>query len=450
MTDSARVKLLRVGRTFLLVIACCCSLTGAALVAQSLTSPYLKDLRSGYLLAQAMAHGVDPYLPLPELGKRWMPGYPINDLLHPTPHPFFVGWLCLPLTLLRYEQAAVVWLLFQLGCLALSVVLLLRILGLERGKWRVAAVSFLLFGWWPLTMELWFANLNLCLLVLFLGAWLALREGKDGLGGALLGSLLLLKLAGWPIVLWLVFERRWRGAWVAGLFFGGAHLLAIGLHGWGVVRDFYLKVGPQVGALYRVRELNFSTWTIGRRLFTQSGYYLISAPLWESPLLVKLLTVLAPAIVLIIALRASLLVRHFDTSFGLLMGIGVVLNPIAWHYYLLLAAPALALLLRRLHTLHWPRPMAAVVISLMVALSLPQPIYAGAASFFAVGANAKGQAIVPALPALLTLLPLGALCLLLWLLARLEWGATLSEQQSSPSIRGKTTKKRRNEEEKMA
>jgi hypothetical protein len=400
--------------------AACCSVLGIIVVAQSLSDPYSKDLRSGYLLAQAMVQGVDPYLPLPDLGELWLPDHPVTNLPHPTPHPFAVGWLCLPLTLLRYDQAAIVWLLFQLGCLVVSTVLLSRILGLAWGRRHIAYSFFFLLGWWPLIMDLWFANLNVCLLMLFLMAWQALRQGKDGLGGVLLGSLLLLKLVGWPIVLWLALQRRWRGVWAAGLFWVGAHLLAIVLHGWQMVQDFYLKVGPQVGAFYRLRELNFSTWTIGRRLFAESGYYLVSVPLWESPMLVKLLTVLAPTVVLIMALRASLLVKHFDTAFVLLMGIGVILNPITWHYYLLMVAPALVLLLRRLQVLHWPRQTTCGVISLLISLSLPQPLYLNLAKLFAIGMNAEGKAIVPALPALVTLIPLGALCLVLWLLARSE------------------------------
>jgi hypothetical protein len=187
-----------------------------------------------------------------------------------------------------------------------------------------------------------------------------------------------------------------------------------------MVRDYYLKVGPQVSALYRVRDHNLSVWTIGQRLFGQSGHYLASTPLWESPFLVKALTLLVPALVLALALRAAMRVRCFGTAFALSMGIGVFLNPVAWQHGLLLATPALTLLLRRLHALHWPRQMTCGVISLITALSLPQDLYLDLAKLFAVGVNAADQAIVPALPALLTLVPMGALCFLLWLLVRLE------------------------------
>lgn len=420
MNDTVRSTVFRVSKILLLMFAFCCSLAGITLVAQSLSTPEQKDLMQDYLLAQAMAHDTDPYLSLSELGKLYLPEYPVTTLFYPTPHPFAVGWFCLPLVLLRFEHAAVVWLLFQLVCLAISIMLLFRIVGLALERWRIAAIYFFVLGWWPLILELWWGQLNLCLLVLFLGAWHALRQGRDELGGTLMGCLLLLKLTGWPIVLWLVLQRRWRGVWAAGLFWAGGHLLAIGLHGWGMVRDYYFKFGPQVGAIYGVWELNFSVWTIGQRLFAKSGHYFVSPPLWDSPPLVKALTVLVPTAVLVLALRAALRVRSFDTAFALLMAIGVVLNPIAWQHYLLLVAPALVLLLHHLSALRWPRQMTCGVISLVVALSLPQTLYVDLAKLFAVGTNTAGLLIVPTAPALLSLITLVALCFLLWLLLRSE------------------------------
>lgn len=434
MNNTVRLKLIRVSRISLLMIAYCCSLVGIIIIVQYLSTPEKKDLRSGYLLAQAMAHGVDPYLPLPELGKYWLPEHPVTDLLHPTPHPFGVGWLCLPLTLLSYDRAAIVWLLFQLGCLAVSVLLLLRILGSEWEKRRVAVIYCLLLGWWPIILELAWAQLNLFLLVLFLGAWQALRQGKDGLGGALLGGLLLVKLVGWPIVLWLALRRRWRAVWAAGLFWTGAHALAIGLHGWGMVQNYYLKVGPQLSAIYRVFFVNLSLWTVGQRFFGRFGQDLASPPLWESPLLVKALTLLAPAVVLTVALLAALRLRSFDTAIALLIGISPYLNPIAWQHCFLLATPALALLLRRLNVLHWPRRMTSVVVLLLIAISVPHTDYYWFAQLFNPGSNATGQSLALALPALLTLIPLGALCLVLWLLARSESWEEQQVARSSDAI----------------
>jgi hypothetical protein len=116
------------------------------------------------------------------------------------------------------------------------------------------------------------------------------------------------------------------------------------------------------------------------------------------------------------------------------MGIGVILNPIAWQHYLLMATPALAMLLCRLRALHWPRQMTWGVMLLLFALSIPHSLFIDLAELFAVGVDASSKSIVPALPALLTLVPLLALCLSLWLLARLESRVDQEATRSSDTI----------------
>ena len=113
------------------------------------------DFLSGYLLAKAMLTGVNPYLPLNELATLWLPEHNITDFTHSTPHPFAIGWLCLPLASLRYEQAAVVWLIFELCCLATAVALFFRVLKLKF-NWRYwLLATFLALGWVPVLDDLW-------------------------------------------------------------------------------------------------------------------------------------------------------------------------------------------------------------------------------------------------------------------------------------------------------
>jgi hypothetical protein len=307
--------------------------------------------------------------------------------------------------------------------------------------WRILLITLLLVGWWPIVNDLRWAQLNPCLLAMFLGAWLVLRQGRDITGGILLGGLAVLKLAGWPIVLWLIVERRWKAVWAAGLVWTLSHVLAIEVHGWAVVRDYYLKVGPQVSAIYRGWETNFSAWTIGQRLFASSGEVLQSTPLWQAPLLARIATIAIPLLIAGLAVRAARRLQSFDSSFALLMAIGIVLNPVAWQHYLMIAAPALVLLAMRLRQLGWPPRSTAVVALLFVAMSVPVGWFRLLARRFAVGLSATGQPIVPALPALLTMSTGIALCALLWLFVKLEpkylglrqpaLGITLAEIQDS-------------------
>src|ERR1043166_9718406 len=79
-----------------------CSLSGIVRVIGSFAaaSIYHKDFIQGYVLAQALRYGMNPYLPIPELVSLWLPTHNVTTLLHPTPHPLPVGWLCLPFALL--------------------------------------------------------------------------------------------------------------------------------------------------------------------------------------------------------------------------------------------------------------------------------------------------------------------------------------------------------------
>ena len=422
MKKAARLELSQTFKRFLFLFAAVNALLSLKRVIFSVTSfwVYKKDLLQGYVLAKAMLTGVNPYLPVPELAGLWLPEHNLTDLAHPTPHPFAIGWLCLPLAWLRYEHAAIVWLVFELACLAGAVGLVFRVLELKF-NWRYwALATFLALGWVPVIDDLWLGQFSLFLLVLFLGAWLQLRAGRDGVGGLLLGALMTLKLVGWPVVLWLAWRRRWRAVLVAGATFVGAHLLAVQLHGWALVRDYYLKVGPMVGAIYRPHDANFSAWTLGQRLFAEGGFNFILTPLVNAPFLAKALNVLAPLALLATALWLARRARSFDTSFALLVAAGIVLNPIAWTHYLLLTVLAWVLVCRRLHALRWPRQLTYRVLLLLAPLSLTQATYIQLAMMFASGADGAGKLIVPAIPALLTLLPLAALCGLLWLLGWLE------------------------------
>src|SRR5262249_2347242 len=148
---------------------------------------YKKDFIQEYLMARATMNGINPYLPLPDLAALLMnyPGY--WWLAHPTPHPPIVGALSLPLGFLTYENAAIVWLIFEVACLFSSLLLFLRWWEASLKPARIAILFGFAVGWSPVVASLWVGQLNCCLLLLLLSAWLALRAGKDALGGGLLG-----------------------------------------------------------------------------------------------------------------------------------------------------------------------------------------------------------------------------------------------------------------------
>src|SRR5258705_11246546 len=73
---------------------------------QRLNPPVKSDFAQDYFLAKAIIAGVNPYLPLNELGARF--GIP-DQIPHSSTHPPSFAVLCLPLALLSFQHAAFLW-----------------------------------------------------------------------------------------------------------------------------------------------------------------------------------------------------------------------------------------------------------------------------------------------------------------------------------------------------
>jgi hypothetical protein len=421
MRDDQRLRLSTAEKWVLVFVAAISAARLLERAISSLTPPVLygKDLVASYLLTKAIANGVYPYSPLPDLMSLWLPthGSPFS---HPTPHPISIGWLCLPLAFLSYEYFARAWFVIELICLGVSVALFFRLLE-AKFQWRTWGLfSFLALAWPVVNFELITGQFNLLLLVLVLLIWLGLRERREITAGVLLGIVMLLKMAGWPVILWLAWKRRWIPVGLAIATFACVQLLAIQLHELAMMRDYYLNVAPSVDMIYRSWDANFSAWTFGQRLFAEFGHNFVSSPLLDSPPLTKALNLLAPLSILGVTLWLAERARSFDTSFALLVAAGTILNPVAWTHYLILTSPAWVLVFNRLHLLQWPRSLTLNSLLVLVLLSMPRIAYTNIALLFQRGQDAVGRPLVPGIAAMLTLMPLAAVCALLWLLSILD------------------------------
>lgn len=409
-------------RLFLKIYAAFIGLIGVRRVVESfaVAELYNKDIIQEYVMAKAILNGVNPYLPVPELAGRWISTTKYIELLHPTPHPPIVGVLSLPLALMSYEKAAVVWLFFELACLTVSVWLLMRWWGKPIKPAMVAVAVWVAIGWVPIIEDLWVGQFTLFILVLILGAWLSLREGNDVWGGAMLGGAIALKMAAWPVVVFLILRRRWRSVIAAGGVTVASNLVAIAVLGFDCTKDYYLRVGPLVASIYRLHDANYSAWTLGWRLFAPFGRFFITPPLWESPSLARLFSYIAPLVILSVGLTLALRVRRFDAAFGLLIITSVLVNPVAWPHYLMYTSVPLAFVAQRIKATGKRRNWIYAAVGLAVALSLTHSSLINLASRFAAGETAQGLAIVPFAASLFTLIPMLALCGLIWLVWRLD------------------------------
>ncbi|MDX2032294.1 MAG: glycosyltransferase family 87 protein [Blastocatellia bacterium] len=427
-------------RRLILLLASLNGLVGIRRIVESLFRPeiYNKDFMSPYLMARAILGGVNPYLPLNDLAAIFVPQANLDHFAHPTPHPPLVGLLGLPFGWVGYERGAQIWFGLELVFVGISIALLARWWGARLGP-GLFALSFLIaVGWVPLVEDLWFGQLTTLLFLLLLLSWQALREERDGLGGALLGAIFAIKLTAWPLLLLLALRFRWRAVLAAAGVVLAAHGLAAAVLGTDCIRAYYLEVGPQVAAIYRGHDTNFSAWTLGLRLFEGFGNNFRVLPLFAAPMLAKLATPIFPAVLLLAGLWAAVRARSFDTAFGLLVGVGILVSPIAWTHYLMTSLIPAAILLRRLLENGASKGRVHLMFGLMAAFTIAGAGYSTVAQRLGGDAAPGELPLVSFAAGLLTLIPMAALIGLLVLLWRsdAEWHPSRAGEAGSAGRAG--------------
>jgi len=375
-----------------------------------------KDFGQEYLLGRAIADGVDPYVPIRDLAARYVDPRGLLDKPFPTPHPPSVGMLMVPLSLLDYVSAVRIWFGIQLVCLLVGVALTLRGAGLPQLR-LIPVVIVGVLGWAPVVVDLAMGQLTLLLLALMAAALVALRGRHAGLGGALLGFALLVKPLAWPWLLVLVWRRAWSSLGAA----AAVVVLGFGLTGmrvgFAVLIDYVTRVLPSVSAQYAAETSNVSLWTVGPRLFRgiDAGSLAGTPPLIPSPQVAQLVGATIPVLVVVLAIAWLRARPPVGTALGVMTCVGILVNPISWQYYLVLALIPAALVLHWLHVHGYPRLQTILALVVGVALFLTDESWYALARLIGTASPNADQSFL-SLAGLLTLGPglaVGALGFLL-------------------------------------
>ena len=166
------------------------------------TLPSQIDFHPSWAAAVQVSHGLSPY-PAAVIQGRWQDVQGVAYV-----YPPLSAWLLQPLARVPYATASRAWLIIQQGCVLLLIVVLGRLLHLQRAEhWLLLAIgvlsSTLLQG------EIQIGQLNLLITVLvalWLAAWLqSPRRGVLPLALAI-GS----KLYPAPLLLPAMLARRWK------------------------------------------------------------------------------------------------------------------------------------------------------------------------------------------------------------------------------------------------
>jgi hypothetical protein len=126
--------------------------------------------------------------------------------------------------------------------------------------------------------------------------------------------------------------------------------LAILIMGFPAVVGYYMKTGPLVASLYRAHIANFSLWSLGWKVFSGTeAKVLVGAtapPLLNFPELAGYVACILPLALLILGLLWALRASDFDASYGMLVCVSLLIAPITWFHYTVLALIPLAVLFK--------------------------------------------------------------------------------------------------------
>jgi len=120
--------------------------------------------------------------------------------------------------------------------------------------------------------------------------------------------------------------------------------------------------------------LNFSAWSIGWRLFEGYGSSIpgsgVTPAVITAPALARHLFYGLPVTLLTAGLLLSTRARSFDASFGILVCVSILISPVAWSFYLLLALIPITIVGRYLVALHFPRKETNIALGVGALLVL--------------------------------------------------------------------------------
>jgi hypothetical protein len=171
-------------------------------------------------------------------------GNPFGDTYKYPPLFALTLW---PLARVPFVPALQIWRVVQLLLLAASVWLLARTYRFDRNLWLWASLILVLMNFRPLGDTVAYGQVDIMLLLLIVGSWVALRQDHDWAAGLLLALAAMLKLYPAFLVLFFVARRRWRAllAFAVGLVaLAGLSVLILG---WPVNETYLREVLPISG-----------------------------------------------------------------------------------------------------------------------------------------------------------------------------------------------------------
>lgn len=294
-----------------------------------------RSLVTGRSIYATLDETVGPYLNLvKEPGAKWY--WSVNV------HPPTSVLLALPVQGIDYWNAFLVWNIASLLALGLSLWLIVRELGI---RFTPRCAMPLLAGLLlcdPLRQQIIQGQLNLILLLIITGVWVADRRNHPILAGALAGLALTVKLYPGFLFVYFLFQRQWRA-----LASGLASVLLLTattalLAGPDAYLTYWREVMPTTAQWWSAWN-NASLAGFWFKLFAVDQFGRNLTPLASNDFLARGATILSWTVVLALLIPVIWRARsqtERDHSYALTVTAMLLISPVTWeHYFLLLFLP---------------------------------------------------------------------------------------------------------------
>ena len=256
-------------------------------------------------------------------------------------HPPFMTFMFVPLTLLPYRSAFLLWSLLSLCFYIFSIWCVVRTLRIETAlSWTPLLLGTALC-WYPFLAHVALGQVSLFLLVCLIGGWGSLRREQDWLAGGLFGFATAVKLFPGLVILYLLLRKRWKALGTMALVALSCSLLPLLAISPKDFALYFLEVAPRNAARCAVFPVNSSLTGAFSKLFLEGAWI---QPLVNVPWLARLLIVASSLLVLAGLCwqlwRLPLTQWGDDFAFAYVCVAMILLSPISWqHVFPLLLLP---------------------------------------------------------------------------------------------------------------
>lgn len=294
-----------------------------------------RSLMTGRSIYAPLSETVGPYLGLfRKPGTEWH--WSVN--VHP-PTSVLLG---IPFQATDYWNAFLAWNLTSLAALAISLGLVIRELKIQFTARCVLPLLAGLLLFEPLWQQTIQGQLNLILLLILTGVWVADRRDRPILAGSLTGLALIIKLFPGFLFVYFLFQRRWKAV-IAGFFSAVAGtVLTLVLTGPEAYMTYWNDVFPTTAQWWSAWN-NASLAGFWFKLFSAEQFGRQLTPLFASTDLARVGTMISWCVVLVLLLPVVWKAKQReerDHAFGLSLTAMLLISPVTWeHYFLLLLLP---------------------------------------------------------------------------------------------------------------